>query len=378
MAGTQRDELGCFLEERRDELIERWSRETKRKNPELRRLPEASVINAMGLFIDQVAAALREHQRLADSSIAQSHGEHRQANAFELHRLIGEYVTFLDVVRDTAEGYGRALDAAEQLRLARLVLIGAAESTHAFATRHERAQRRRDAEHFAFLAHDLRNPLAVVRMAWQLLRAQGELPQSEPVRLIERSLVATVERLDASLDAMRARLDYDGAVLDRAQHRLSALVAAACDEVALAAQTKRVAIELDGGDDTDLEVDARLISAALINVLHNAIKHTPADRRVGVRWQIERETAVIEICDEGDGIDPETAESIFKAFNAGRDEAAGHGLGLAIVREAVEAHGGSVHVENRAAPSHGCCFKLLVPLREAGGSVASPTPRRPA
>lgn len=362
MTETYRDEIGRFLEETRGELIERWSRETKRKNPELERLPEASVINAMGLFVDQVAAALRARHGLSDSSIAQSHGEHRQANAFELHRLIGEYVTFLDVVRDTAAAHGRSLDAKEQLRLARLVLIGAAESTHAFATRHERALRRRDAEHFAFLAHDLRNPLAVVRMAWQLLRAQGQLPESEPVRLIERSLVATVERLDTSLESMRARLDFDGTVLDRDRHQLGALVSAACDEVALAARTKQVEIEIGGGDEVELQVDGRLISAALINVLHNAIKHTPSGGRVVVTWQTEQETAIVEICDEGTGIDPETAERIFKAFSAGSGEGSGFGLGLAIVREAVEAHGGSVHLENRNEPDRGCCFKLLVPL----------------
>lgn len=356
--------LGRLLFEASVKLVERWSRAIQRDNPLLRALPEASVINAMGLFIEQVATSLGAGRLVHDSRVAQSHGEHRQATALGVSALIGEYVTFLDVAHDVATEQGHVIEPDEMLALARCVLIGAAESTHAYATRQAREGRRRDAEQFAFLAHDLRNPLAVVRMAWHLLREQGQLPPTEPVKLIDRSLTATIERLESSLSEMRDRVELGAAVATLMPHDVGELVRAACAVVALAAHTKEVELDLEGDADLTVDVDARLISAALINVLHNAIKHGPASSKVSIRWHADQHQAVVSICDNGDGITPEVAERIYESFRAGPTATPGFGLGLAIVRQALEAHGGSVHVENRAAPDHGCCFRLVLPLAE--------------
>ncbi|MEZ4436693.1 MAG: HAMP domain-containing sensor histidine kinase [bacterium] len=374
MSDPEQSPLSRLLIDQRAQIVQRWASLIRHANPLLRELPDYLVHDAMELFVEHLAHSIDGAAIDYDAYIAKSHGEHRQDLAIGLQGLIGEYIVFLDVVRDIADEHGVAFGVDDSLALARQVLTGAAASAHAFTRHRARGERRRDAEHFAFLAHDLRNPLSVIHMAWQLLERQGRLPADPTIALIDRSLAAMVTRLESSLKAMQDRVELGSIKSDSRVHAVGDLVRAACDELALAAASKAVLVERAETSPAWIDADSRLIGAAIVNVLHNAIKHSPHGGTCSVEWRADHSTVSIRICDGGPGIDAAAAEQIYEAFTRGDDAAAGFGLGLAIVREALLAHDGSIHLENRVAPDAGCCFTLTLPgvLAPIDGDPAAP------
>ena len=106
-------------------------------------------------------------------------------------------------------------------------------------------------------------------------------------------------------------------------------------------------------------VDPRLIRSALGNLLRNAVKYTRSGTMVELRGRIRNGHAEIEVEDRCGGLEPGKVEEAFSPFvrlNTGEN---GFGLGLAIAKQAVDAHGGSIRVQN--LPSKGCIFVLELP-----------------
>lgn len=356
--------LGHLLELHREDLIGRWCHKVANLSPALARLPHASLVDAMGLFVDMVIADLRGIQMPDGSAVARHHGEHRKGVSAGLQTLIHEYVCWLDVVKDLLDELGETADVDAWRRIARSALLAASEAAHAYAVRQHRESRARDAERFAFLAHDLRNPLASVRNAWALMAQRGELPSGRLTEVIDRSLDRVVARLDTSLHAMRTRVESDHDVYTLERIDITQLAAQICSELELEANSRGIALELNATESIPAELHAPLATAAIANVLHNAIKHAPEGSTVTIEVSKDGGHAQVEISDEGPGLAPDLAERIYRAFQSGRGESSGFGLGLAIVQHAMDAHRGSVHVTNREAT--GCCFLLLFPVtREA-------------
>jgi CheY-like chemotaxis protein len=113
-----------------------------------------------------------------------------------------------------------------------------------------------------------------------------------------------------------------------------------------------------------VDADRARIEQILSNLLDNAVKFTPAGRRIGVALREEGECAVLRVSDEGEGLAPETAERMFELFvqgERGLDRAAGGlGVGLALVKRLTEMHGGSVHAESGGA-GQGATFVVRLP-----------------
>jgi signal transduction histidine kinase len=100
--------------------------------------------------------------------------------------------------------------------------------------------------------------------------------------------------------------------------------------------------------------------SAVMNLLHNAFKHTPSGGRVVLRVRAERQRLLIETEDEC-GVIPENNRDLFQVFGKRRgSDQSGLGLGLSIARKAVLAHGGDIRVRNM--PGRGCVFTIDVPL----------------
>ncbi|MBV9919139.1 MAG: sensor histidine kinase, partial [Solirubrobacterales bacterium] len=105
-----------------------------------------------------------------------------------------------------------------------------------------------------------------------------------------------------------------------------------------------------------------------LNLLENALRHTPPGTRVRARTVAEGGTAIMTVEDDGPGIPPELRQRIFERFvRGGRDGARGSGLGLAIVRAVAEAHGGTVRLDQRRGG--GTRFVVRLPLERAPAAV---------
>jgi two-component system sensor histidine kinase KdpD len=110
--------------------------------------------------------------------------------------------------------------------------------------------------------------------------------------------------------------------------------------------------------------DATLLERVLCNLLENAGKYTPPEAHVTVAARAQDGLLVVAVCDDGPGLPAGREDALFEKFVRGRQESSisGVGLGLAICRAIVEAHGGSMRAFNR--PDAGACFELSLPLGE--------------
>jgi two-component system sensor histidine kinase KdpD len=114
-----------------------------------------------------------------------------------------------------------------------------------------------------------------------------------------------------------------------------------------------------------VQIDAVLIERVLCNLIENAVKYTPAGSTITISVEAEGESMRLTISDNGPGIPPGREDAIFEKFSRGERESAipGVGLGLAICRAIVEAHGGSIRAGR--APKGGAAFIITVPLGTA-------------
>jgi signal transduction histidine kinase len=197
------------------------------------------------------------------------------------------------------------------------------------------------------LAHEIRNPLAAMRL--KIENAQAAARSSEPLDFL-LSQTARLEGLVRNLLAMTQPLD-----LHAERVVLSAWLAEHAQAVAPEAERRGIALQI-AGDPQGASFDAFHLGRALDNLLLNALQHAP-------RGGIVRATAVrdgdwlrVRVEDDGPGVPAALRASLFEPFVTGRAE--GTGLGLAIVREIVVAHGGGVR---ETAPARGACFEMELP-----------------
>jgi two-component system sensor histidine kinase KdpD len=123
----------------------------------------------------------------------------------------------------------------------------------------------------------------------------------------------------------------------------------------------------------DLFVDAGLIRRALLQVIENARKYAPPNSPIRVEARQDGSNAAISVLDRGPGINPDELQRIFEKFyrgRRGRDKVEGTGMGLAIAKGIIEAHGGKIRAENR--PGGGAGIVMTLPL--LAKEVAEPLP----
>ncbi len=188
----------------------------------------------------------------------------------------------------------------------------------------------------AAISHDLRTPITSLRLRTELVD-DPDLRQAMTRTLASmQQMVEETLRFSAADSADEAALDADLAALAR--------------EVALEAARPGVDVEVDAPDTLPLRCRPLAIRRALANLADNAARH---GSRVTIRVRAQEDGAAIEVLDDGPGIAPEMLEQVFEPFirlePARNVESGGVGLGLAIARSCVEAHGGTLTLKNRAS-----------------------------
>ena len=241
------------------------------------------------------------------------------------------------------------------------------------------ADRQKD-EFLATLAHELRNPLAPIRTAAELIRLRN--PADDSVQraraTIERQVLHLTRLVDDLLDVSRITLgtvQLRKELLDLHTVALGAIEAA---RPQLDAADLALAYSADGPP-LWVQGDATRLGQCIVNLLTNAAKFTPRGGRVGLRLLDQGPLAVIEVSDNGNGISAENLERIFELFmqerRSGLHGNTGLGIGLALTRKLVALHGGSVQAAS-AGPGQGSTFRIELPAAPApgrpGGDTAPP------
>ena len=214
----------------------------------------------------------------------------------------------------------------------------------------------------ATLSHELGSPLTSLRMAVELLGRDDALAPA-PRGLVDAAQEDVARLQDLAqrlLDLSRARAT--SIPLERRNVDLREVIPRTVKLFALQAREKGIALESAVADaGLTIAGDPTKLTWALSNLLANALRYTPAGGSVRVEAASADGTVVVSVTDTGDGIPPDQQERIFERFvqsgEGGNIGAAG--LGLSIVRDIVQAHGGRIHVESTVGA--GSCFTLELP-----------------
>lgn len=215
------------------------------------------------------------------------------------------------------------------------------------------------------ISHDLRTPLAaLVGLADTLAMTAPPLPpaQADVAAAIRESALRMNAMVGNLLDM--ARLEAGAVPMRREWQPLEEVVGSALAACGTALQGRPVHVSLPDGLPL-LQLDAVLFERVLVNLLENAAKYTPAGSAIGLGASAAPASVFIVVDDHGPGLPPGREEALFDKFERGSKESAtpGVGLGLAISRAIVQAHGGTIRGANRAGPSgiEGARFTIELP-----------------
>lgn len=359
-SGTMR--LHELLTAKRDEIMQRW-KEQVRGTLAMEAIPTVELVDHLPQFVDEIIATLSAGAQTPPaepstevSATAAEHGTQRLRLGFSLDSVIREYGALRDALLWTAVGAGIVPNLDEIQLIFDCIITGIAHAVSEYTYQRDAELRRQANEHFAFIAHELRNPLASAAMAFQQLKESGAMPELRAVAILERGIHRTAELVDQTLQTARVA---SGIELRRQVTTLGALFADVELGALPEAQAKGIELRVTATGADRLDVDVRLIGSAVGNLVRNAVRYSHGGV-VELRGHVLNGRAIIEVEDCCGGLEPGKVESLFTPFVRLDKTQTGFGLGLAIAKQAAEAHGGTIRVQN--LPTKGCVFILEIPV----------------
>ncbi|HWI80781.1 hybrid sensor histidine kinase/response regulator [Ramlibacter sp.] len=234
-------------------------------------------------------------------------------------------------------------------------------------------------EFLAILGHELRNPLAPIAMAMQLMAIKGDPATTAERRIVDRQLAHMTRLVDDLLDL--SRITGKRLAMKMAPLRVGELVQQAADAIGPVLGGRRLRVEIaSAAADAWVSGDEARLAQVFGNLLGNAVKFTPADGELAIAARLTDGAVEIEVGDSGSGMSPDVLARAFEPFfqeRQGDDRSRGGlGLGLAIVKSLVEMHGGSVLAES-AGHNRGSRVRVRLPLASSP-APADPVPTVPA
>ncbi len=239
----------------------------------------------------------------------------------------------------------------------------------------ERANRIKD-EFLAVLSHELRTPLNPI-LGWTKLLQTGRLDPArtqQAIATIDRNAQLQTQLIDDLLDVariLRGKLSLNAVPVD-----LATVIESAIDTVRLAAEAKSIRIETAIESIATVLGDPGRLQQVVWNLLTNAVKFTPNHGQVNVQLVSNGNEAQIQVSDTGRGIEPEFLPQVFERFQQADSSTTrqfgGLGLGLAIARQLIELHGGTIRAES-SGEAQGATFTVRLPLMQTTTrAIASP------
>ena len=338
---------------------------------------------------DKLQAPLHadKHEPKIENGVAQWAYEHAAAAGFGTHTLPGSKALYLPlqapmrvrgVLAIEAEQLDR-LQAPDQRRLldtcARLIGIALERIHYVNVAQTTTVQMESELLRNSLLSaisHDLRTPLSVLVGLAESLSMTSPPPTAEQ-RKISEAMREESLRMNALVNNLldMARLQAGQVKLNREWQPIEEVIGSSLGATQAQLANRTIRTELQP-DLPLVEFDAVLIERVLCNLLENAAKYTPAESPITLGAALKRSSGnkkVLEVwvADEGPGLPAGKEDEIFEKFARGQKESTtpGVGLGLAICRAIVEAHGGSIRGENRSDIEHGARFSFTLPCGTA-------------
>jgi signal transduction histidine kinase len=361
-------QLADLIEARREHLLDVW-RAKVRELPSAAQLDTPTLNDHMPALVDELVQSLR---RISDESITETllrgsppeHGQQRQEEGFDIVEVVAEYNILRGCIHDLAAD-AELVISGKPIHILNRVLdeaIGLAVQT--FVTHQALELQRRREEYLAFVAHDLRTPLSAISLAARVLEISPSLrnPDAQMAQMLT-TLHRNVVNLQGLVDTVLKESDHvrteTGVKLERRRFDLWPLVQSLIQDLNPVAGTASTRLTNEIPVDLEVFADASLVRRIFQNLVANAIKHTPrGDVWIGAGGKDDG-TVECWVRDTGTGIANDRIELIFDKLESDSEPAEGGGLGLAIVRTFVEAHGGRVTVESQLG--NGSTFRFTLP-----------------
>jgi len=213
------------------------------------------------------------------------------------------------------------------------------------------------------VSHDLRTPLSVIKGAASALVESDAKLEPEARSDLAKTIEEEADRLNRLVRNLldMTRLASGAIQITKEWQPIEGVVGAALERLEEQLRGREITTHLSSDTPPLVPIDGVLVEQLFINLLENAVKYTPDGSPIEISAHPDDGNLVLEVADRGPGIPPESAQKIFEKFyRLPRERGGGAGLGLAICRAIVEAHGGRIWAENREGG--GACFRFTLPI----------------
>jgi signal transduction histidine kinase len=366
--------LAALIRRERDSLLAQWRQEVRQLSV-AHNLDVPTLNDHIPDLLDELADELEAYSdesmigELKKNSVI--HGLDRLRIGFDIEEVVAEYNALRGVIQDLIERHNLSLRGPVNRTINRVIdmSIGLAVKTYATQKAVEIQQRRE--EHLAFVAHDLRSPLAAIAMAAQLLeRTVPAVVKDERAATLLETMHRNVRRLNLLVvkvveeDAnLKAKVNEK---VVRREVNVRELVEVLVSDLSPLAEASSLSLSNNIPEEMTAFVDASMLTLIFQNLISNAIDYTPnGEVIIGAREIKESATIECWVSDNGTGIPADRLEKVFDKLETDPDKKSGMGLGLAIVKQFVEAHGGQVAVDSELG--QGSTFRFTIPCKAGVG-----------
>jgi len=373
--------MHTFLANNRDELIARCKAKVAQRPH--RQATEEQLKNGVPLFLEQLRRTLQAEEAdegaeslkisggsggaslsLSEVGVsAAAHGKQLLELGFSINQVVHDYGDLCQAITELAFDRDAPFAIPEFRTLNRCLDNAIADAVTKFSEERDVSisSRQHAAEHerAAFLAHELRNHLSTAILSVAALE-HGSLPMSGATgAVLKRSLASLKSLIDRSLQDVSEQ--HQGPASEA--FSLASFIADVQSASALEARARASPFLVSSVDPVlAIRGNRSLLLGAVCNLLQNAFKFTHAHSPVTLRAYASGNRVLIDVEDCCGGLDPETADDLFKPFVQVGQDRTGLGLGLSIAKKSVEADGGTLTVRN--LPGKGCVFSINLPQYE--------------
>lgn len=281
------------------------------------------------------------------------HGRQRLRDGFDVSEVVREYRILGDVILAACAERDFVPSIADLRLLQATLLAGTGEAISAYVARRDDELRKLASRHLAFIAHEIRNPLGTAWIAADILADRVTSEIRGAVDILRRSLTQLRNRVDDVVNVEAPAL-----TIERVPLAIGGVLAEVRDDLLAEACLKDIDVVVEAADTGEVQGEARLLASAIGNVVRNAIEYSSPGSTVCVRARRDEDAVAIHVEDACGGL-PAGYEDMFRPWVRMSERQGGLGLGLAIAKQAIEAHGGRIGVRDR--PGVGCVIEIALP-----------------
>lgn len=352
---------------RRDKalLLSAWEQKVK-QIPGNERVTPAYLHDHVPRLIDELAEELQHPETAKERlrTFSAAHGEARQQLGLQMQEVVEEYKILRRCILQHAEANGLAVTGDASRVVHEIIDDGVKSAIESYVERRDAAERTRREEYLAFIVHDLRSPLSAIYYA--ILMAERELQEtgvSERVRSIHSAIKRNIDRMRGLIvkllqEEQNLRTPHE-VTIERESVALWAIVESATRTLTPLAMSADTGIENQVPRDLEARLDADRMERVFENLLANAIEYTYKGRVVVGAARTAGDTVECWVSDNGRGVPEGLREKVFEKYVTDGGRRSGAGLGLAVVKQLVEAHGGRIELQSEAGK--GTTIRFSIP-----------------